>query len=147
MPNIATALREEITRLARKELKKENSLLRKSSAQHRRDIAALKRQVVSLLKSIGQLRKNVQTKTVKTEEVAEDSTIRFSSKGLVSQRERLGLSAADYAKLAGVSGLSIYNWEKGKAKPRKEQVATLAKLRGIGKKEATARLKKLSKKR
>jgi len=44
----------------------------------------------------------------------------------------------------GVSGLSIYNWEKGKAKPRKEQVATLAALRGITKREAAARLEQLS---
>jgi len=36
------------------------------------------------------------------------------------------LSAADYGKLVGVSGLTIYNWEGGKAKPRQEKIAVLA---------------------
>lgn len=138
MPNIATAIREEVTRLARKELKKETAVLKKASAQYRRDIAALKRHVAVLKKSNDLLKRNVLAKPVKAEPDA--SNVRFSSKGLKTQRERLGLSASDYAKLAGVSGLSIYNWEKGKTKPRKEQVATLAALRGITKREAEARL-------
>jgi transcriptional regulator with XRE-family HTH domain len=62
------------------------------------------------------------------------------SKGLVSLRKRLGLSAADLARLLGVSMQSIYNWEHKKASPRKEQVAAIAALRSIGRKEALRRL-------
>jgi DNA-binding transcriptional regulator YiaG len=57
-----------------------------------------------------------------------------------AQRERLGLSAADYAKLVGVSSLTIYNWEQGKTRPRQEQLAALVAVRGIGKREAIKRL-------
>ena len=57
-----------------------------------------------------------------------------------SQRERLGFSAADYAKLVGVSELTIYNWEQGKTRPRKEQLAALVAVRGIGKREALVKL-------
>ena len=60
-----------------------------------------------------------------------------------AQRSRLGLSAADYGKLVGVSGLTIYNWEHGKARPRKAQLATLVAARGIGKREALKKLAEL----
>ena len=72
---------------------------------------------------------------------------RFSPRSVKSQRERLGLSAADYAKLVGVSGLTIYNWEHGKSRPRKEQLAALVAVRGIGKREALRRLELLKGKR
>jgi transcriptional regulator with XRE-family HTH domain len=52
----------------------------------------------------------------------------------------LGLSAVDLARLLGVSMQSVYNWEHKKATPRKEQVAAIAALRSIGKKEAHQRL-------
>jgi hypothetical protein len=35
---------------------------------------------------------------------------------------------------------SVYNWERKKATPRKEQIAAIVALRGIGKKEAHQRL-------
>ena len=54
------------------------------------------------------------------------------------------MSASDFAKLAGVSPLTIYNWEHGKARPRREQFAALVALRGVGKREAQAKLAILS---
>ena len=70
---------------------------------------------------------------------------RFSAEGLKAHRERLGLSADNYGRLIGVSGLSIYNWEGGKAKPRESSIAALASIRGIGKREAAKRLEALAK--
>jgi transcriptional regulator with XRE-family HTH domain len=67
----------------------------------------------------------------------------LNAKALRVQRERLGLSAEDFGKLLGVSAQSIYNWEHAKARPRAEQVSKLAALRGIGKREAEARLDQL----
>ena len=69
--------------------------------------------------------------------------VRFSARSVKSQRERLGFSAADYAKLVGVSPLTIYNWEQGKSRPQKAQLASLAAVRGIGKREALAKLEVL----
>jgi DNA-binding transcriptional regulator YiaG len=71
---------------------------------------------------------------------ASETRIRFVAKGLVSQRKRLGLSASHFGELAGVSGQSIYNWERGTTYPRTEQLAQLVALRGVGKREAQARL-------
>ena len=45
MPNLAHVLKDEIRRLARREIKAELGPARKVSAQYRRDIAALKRQL------------------------------------------------------------------------------------------------------
>ena len=46
---------------------------------------------------------------------------------------------ADYAALVGVSAMTIYNWEHGKTKPAKEQLAALVAVRRLGKREAERR--------
>jgi DNA-binding transcriptional regulator YiaG len=141
MANIAALLNLHIRRLARRETKTEAKTVRRLSSQHRRDIAELKRQVARLQRSVAflerQERRRVASHAVQTEQA---EGIRFRADGLKSHRKRLGLSAADYARLVGVSGLSIYNWESGKMRPRKAQVAKLASLRGLGKREAAKRL-------
>ncbi len=68
---------------------------------------------------------------------------RFSRRGLKTHREKVGLSAADYAKLVGVSAQTIYNWERGTSKPRQEQFASLIAVRDLGKREAWKRLELL----
>ena len=45
MPNLAAVLREEILRLARREIRRQTNVLRKASVQYRRDIAEMKRRV------------------------------------------------------------------------------------------------------
>lgn len=139
MPNIMSALKQEITRLARKEARSQTQVLKKMSAQYRRDIAALKRQVEKLQGQTVVIEKAV-LKPAAVVPVATGDKVRFSAKGLAKQRKRLKLSAADYAKLVGVSGLSIYKWESGKTRPRQAQVAALAAVRGMSKKEVLARL-------
>jgi DNA-binding XRE family transcriptional regulator len=141
MPNIGTVLREEISRLSRRESRSQVDATRKATAQHRRDIAALKRQVVQLQRQVTLLSRKVLGAPPA---VASDPTakrVRFAAKGLRSQRNRLGLSQADLGTLLGVSAQSIYNWESESAHPRDEQLAKLAALRGIGKREAGERLK------
>ena len=146
MPNIATVLKEEISRLARKEIRNETAILKKGSAQHRRDIAALKRQVSTLQKKVSVLEKQVlKNNPVKTVLDTEDKNFRFTAKGLRSQRKRLGLSAADYGKLVGVSAQSIYHWESEISRPRKQQLPAISAVRTLGKKEALAMLEQMSK--
>lgn len=144
MPNIATLLKDEISRLSRREIRRQIETMRKASAQYRRSIAALKRQAGKLERQVARLEGSVFDKPRAAASGATGKQVRFVAKGLRSQRERLGLSAADYAKLAGVSSQSIYNWERGTARPRAGQIATLAALRGINKREALARLERLA---
>ena len=52
MPNIATALRDEIKRLSRQQSRTQIDPTKKATAVHRRDIALLKRQVVLLERQV-----------------------------------------------------------------------------------------------
>jgi DNA-binding transcriptional regulator YiaG len=142
MPNIATLLKDEISRLARKEIRTQTDALKKASSQHRRDIAALKRQIKDLEQQVTKLAGRTGKEATAPEATAEIAVpLRFTAKGLRSQRKRVGLSAGDYAKLLGVTPQSVYNWERGSSRPRRGQLEALAALRGIGKKEVMARLK------
>jgi transcriptional regulator with XRE-family HTH domain len=66
--------------------------------------------------------------------------VRFSPRSVKAQRSRLRLSAADYGKLVGVSGLTIYHWEHGQARPQKERLAALVGIRGLGRRGAVGKL-------
>lgn len=143
MPNIGTVIREEISRLSRKESRSQVDATKKATAQHRRDIAALKRQVSQLQRQLKQLSQKVLGSAPTVSDDAPTKRLRFAAKALRAQRNRLGLSQAEFGTLLGVSGQSIYNWESESAHPRAEQLAKLAALRGIGKREAGERLKQV----
>lgn len=145
MTTFAVVLKDEIRRLARKEVKAHTSRTSKAVAQYRRQIAALKRLVHEQDRRISSLQKLQQERKDSTETAVEpkDST-RFSARSVKAQRRRTGLSAADYARLVGVSPLTIYNWENGKSRPRSGQFVTLVALRGLGKREARAKLEELA---
>jgi len=140
MPNIGSVLKEEIIRLSRKESRSQIDPTKKATLRQRREVAELKRQVAQLERQVAWLsRKTLGAQAVVP---ADDKgpPARFSAKGLRVQRERLGLSAEHFGKLLGVSAQSVYNWEHEKARPRAEQVSKVAALRGIGKRDAKARL-------
>lgn len=145
MPNIAAVLKDEIARVARKEIRAQTEDFKKSSAQYRSHIAALRRRVDDLerqLKRVGKASGRAGAAAAAAEE-GQGTPRRFSAARLAAQRRKLGLSAADFATLLGVSGQSIYKWEHGEARPRARQLEAIAALRGIGKREAAARLAKM----
>jgi DNA-binding transcriptional regulator YiaG len=137
MTSLGTMLKGEITRLSRKEARVQVEPLRKANATYRRDIAELKRQVALLQR---QLTGMSRARKIAPEQPTQARPMRFVAKGLRSLRARLGVSAAEFGQLVGASGQSIYNWESGKAVPRAAQMAALANIRGLGKREAQARL-------
>jgi DNA-binding transcriptional regulator YiaG len=145
MPNIAAVLREEILRLARKEIRTQTNVLRKASAQYRKDIAEMKRRVADLQRKVIPLEKQVLKNAPSQAAEVDSDHVRFTAKGLRSQRKRLDLSAANYGKLIGVTGQTIYSWEQETSRPRKQQFAPIAALRQIGKREAQDRLQQLAK--
>lgn len=140
MPNFAAALKLEIRRLARKEIKAEIDPTKQSLARHRREINELKHTIRTQAREIARLRAQEGNASGQPQTDEPEEKIRFSSRSVRAQRSRLGLSAADYGKLIGVSGLTIYNWEHGKSRPRRAQLDQLVAVRGIGKREAHARL-------
>jgi DNA-binding transcriptional regulator YiaG len=145
MPNIATALKEEIARVSRRENRGETQKLKKASAQYRGDIAALKRRIQALEQQVKRLAKAGGRKpAAEAAQASEGTPLRFSASGLAKQRKRLGLSAASAAALMGVSALSVYKWESGKTRPRASQLPAIASLRKLSKREAAARLEELA---
>lgn len=138
MANIATVLKEEISRLSRKEVSSETDNLKKSSAQYRSEIAALKRRVGALEKQVSRLAKIVSVPTVASSSPEIKSRARFTAKGFKTLRQRLGLSAEVLAGLLDVSPATIYSWEAGKSKPRATQLVKIIALRGMGKKDVAA---------
>ena len=146
MTNLASVLKSEVTRLARKELRAETESLKKTVTVQRTEIAALKRRTSDLektLKALVRLVSKAGRAAEPTQPDAEDGQFRFRASGMASNRKRLGLSAEDFGLLVGASGQSVYLWESGKTKPRPQSLAAIAALRGIGKREVAVRLEAL----
>lgn len=145
MNSFSNALKSEIARVARKELKDEMLALRKAASSHRSEIAALKRELKALASQVKLAQRAVKAATPKMDEtVAADQPrrIRFSAEALAAQRAKLGISQAQMAELLGASALSVYKWESGKVQPRAAQLERIAAIRKLGKREAAARLGK-----
>ena len=142
MPNIAAIFKEEISRVARKEVKAQVGQLKKAATGYRSQIAAMKRRIAHLERQIKQQAKGTATSPTTINETDIQRSFRFSADGLAKQRQRLGLSAREVASLLGVSQLSVYKWEKGQARPRAKQMGAIAQLRKMGKKAAAAKLEK-----
>jgi DNA-binding transcriptional regulator YiaG len=145
MPNIAAVLKDEIARIARKEARAQTAEFKKASAQYRANIAALRRRIDELERQLKRASKGSASAPAAADDDDEEQATarRFSATRLAAQRRKLGLSAADFAALIGVSGQSVYKWEHGEARPRARQLEAIAALRGIGKREAAARLAQL----
>ena len=145
MPDISSLFKSEIARLSKKTVRQHVEPLRAAATAHRHQLAALKKQVAQLERELAKLRRVAAPKAAPVAETpAEGGKIRFVAKGFKSLRSRLGLSAEELGRLIGVSTQTIYNWEAKKTVPRASQVGAIAALRGLGKKEAAARLELLA---
>ena len=138
---ILHSLKAEIDRLVDREAKVRIAKARKAAVQYRRENAQLRRLLRQQEREIRALKK--QAGQPVEDPLAELAGVRFSAKSVRSQRERIGLSIEDYARLVGVTPLTIHHWEAGVARPRKAQLAALVAVRGIGKREAVKKLSEL----
>ena len=99
MSTLATVFKDEIIRLARKEVRAQVEPLRKSSAGYRHQIAELKRTLAQLQRDVAAVSRAGRAAAPSP---AEQKPTRFVAKGLCTLRERLGLSPEDLGILAGV---------------------------------------------
>ncbi len=148
MPNIAAVLKEEIRRLARKEIKSHMVKTRRATARYRSDIAGLKRALRLQERKLVDLAAK-QGKDAEGAGEAEEAgpKMRFSARSVRAQRRRLKLSAQQYAKLVGVSAQTVYLWERGKTRPKRAQFAALVAARTLGRRQALQQLDALRPKR
>jgi DNA-binding transcriptional regulator YiaG len=144
MTQFAAQLKNEMSRIAKKELRAETVSVKKANAQYRAEIAELKRRVSSLEAALKRLAK-AQPKVDKVSADAEETgALRFRADGFASLRQKLGLSGLEMAQLLGVSNQSVYHWESGKSRPRAAQLAAIAGVRKLGKKQVALRLQGLN---
>ena len=150
MPNIGQALKTEIIRISRREIKssvasvhKSNVVLRKSVVDLRNKIATLESENKRLLKSSI----IIEEKNVKAPSEVSKS-VRITSSGIRKLRAKLGLSQEAFGKLLGGSTQGIYTMEHkaGRLKLRKKTLLNFLSVRKMGKREALKRLEELGKK-
>jgi DNA-binding XRE family transcriptional regulator len=151
MPNIAKILREEISRIGRKEAKSACTPLHRKEIKTAKTTVALKKRVVALEKSnrllLERLAKLEALQPASQGPQEENARAWISGKGIRRLRKKLGLSQAAFAKLVGVSVISVYNWEKnpGMLKLRNTTKASVFSIRDIGAREAKKRLEAMPK--
>lgn len=146
MPNVAQVLKQEISRLARKEARSLAVPIRREAYALRRTVAALGRQVASIHSVQKDLVKAVARVVPAAVEVKEaPAGMRITGPGVRSLRDRMRLTQGDFARLVGVSDQAVLLWEKSKGtlRLRNTTKATLAAVRGIGAREARQRLKEM----
>ena len=150
MPNVARVLKDEISRISRKEAKAAVAPIRKPSARHRKEIADLKMRIALMETANTQLGNRLAK--VEAAQPAAPSTEPagrewISGKGIERLRKRLGLSQDEFAKLVGVTANAVCMWE---SKPRMLRLRASTKtsvfaVRGIGGREAKKRLEEMAK--
>ena len=136
--SLVNELKAEITRLARKEIKKELGPVKKVNANQRGYIADLRKEIADLQKEVARLKRE-GARTVPAVEKAPSRKFWITGKGVKSLREKLQLTQGALAELAGVSVQSVVNWESrtGKIAFRKpETAARMQEIRGMTKREA-----------
>lgn len=148
MSTIANALKSEIARVARKELKDEIAAVRKLTTAHRSEIAALKREIKSLQSVVKGLQK-ASSRPAEPPRAAQAApsvekpgaqSVAFNAEALAAFRAELGLTQAQMAYLIGASPLSVYKWESGKVTPRAAQQQQISAALKLGKRAVKARL-------
>ena len=138
MPNIAQLLKDEISRLARKEVRAASAPLlqqirelKKTNRQQREAIDLLLRRVDQLQA----LTSSPTDKILKAPAIETDRQIRLSGTSIKKHRKRLGLSQGELGQLLNVSTNTIVRWEQDKSKPREAYRSGIAQLRTMGVRE------------
>jgi DNA-binding transcriptional regulator YiaG len=145
MPNLAKILREEVQRLAKKQVRTGLTPLRRDNIRLKRTVADLRRQVDTLARANRDLATKVSSVVgpMAAERTAEQAPkLRPTSKSLARLRRRLDLTQAEFGRLIGVTGQAVMHWEgKGsRVRMRNANLVALAGIQNIGKREARRRL-------
>ena len=144
MPNFAQAVKAEIVRLSRKEIKAQVGPLKNPIFILKRTVSDLKRKVAILESETKRL--SAMVKDSKSHVSAEEaSKARITSRNFKALRKKLGLSQDSFAKLLGISGQAVYANEHktGRLRLRSPTVSAFLSLRNIGKREAKRMLNEM----
>lgn len=150
MTTFAESLKKEIARIARKELKGEIDVLRKTSTSQRSDIAALKREVKALQGRILRAERVTRKTAAVVLPPAPPPSVpaarspvgalgAFNHTAFAEFRHSLGITQAEMGRLVEASSLSVWKWESGKAQPRAAALIRIQAAMKLGKRAAIAK--------
>lgn len=139
MPNVGQVLKDEIGRLARREIRATCDPLRKQLQTLRRAVRAQQDTIDKLEKSLTKMVDQTAAATgTSLYAPAQDegkTRVRVSAASIRRHRHRLRLSQAQLGELLSVSTNTIVRWEKGTSTPRAQHRTALARLRDMGVRE------------
>jgi DNA-binding transcriptional regulator YiaG len=146
MANLAIVLKDEIRRLARKEIKLVLKSVNKPRAAARRAIAGLKRRVASLEKANRKARSQLDRMPEPQASAGADAKVRITAKGMRGLRRKLRLSQLEFGKLLGVTGNNVYQWERknGPLRVREATKTAILRARAMGARDARDFLEELA---
>ena len=143
MPDLGKAIREEISRVAGKELRAAINPLNELIRSLEREVSELRSQIAGTQETT--TKPSAQPSgNAKPAAKNETAAVRITPASIKKHRKRLRLSQAQMGKLLGVSAITILNWEQGKSKPRAANREALGELRSMGLKDAELMLAGLS---
>ena len=149
MPTLAALLKEEISKVVRKEVQDQVRDLNKTVREQRNAIARLEKQLGSAkprakAKTKTKAKAKAKAKPAAAKPAAKVSKAptvdkrkqpRIAPNTIKKHRKRLKLSQADLGKFLNVSTNTVLRWEAGTSKPRGKHLPELAKLRSISLRE------------
>ena len=137
MGKMEATLRDEIARLARKEIRSALGPMNKQVKEMRKALRELSRTARELRRGPAPTQKSI-TLEVSKEELA---AARITARWIKNLRKKLNLSQGQLAQLLGVSLSAIGAWEYGRAKPGGSNQAALIALRKLGRRQIKQALK------
>jgi len=135
MGRLEGIIKDEIIRLAKRELRMKFVPLRRDVRSLKITASQLKKSVFGLQRVVSQQEKQMGTKPVPEVTPEDMKKARFSPRLIKSLRKRLRVSQSEMAKLAGVTVGAIFQWEKGIFEPRNDKKKVLVGLRKLGRQD------------
>lgn len=141
MGKIESVMREEIARLARREIRGSVEPLRKEVRRLRSTVSELRKTVADLDKDTSRIRRAEMEKlsSLKADE-DEVKAARINGKWVKTLREKLNVSQSELASLLGISVSGVRTWEYDISKPRGQNRSALVALRKLGRRDVKAML-------
>jgi DNA-binding transcriptional regulator YiaG len=136
MGKLDATIKEEIVRLARRELHKVSVPLKRDVRSLKITLSQLRKAVLPLERFAADQQKELAKRGIRLEVSPEElKKSRFSPRLIKTLRKKLGITQKELAILLGVTVGTAHQWEIGKFIPKPEKKAALAALRKLGRSE------------
>jgi len=136
VPKIEIAINDAVQRGARRQIRLVATPLRREVWRLRHTVAGLRKELIALRATAAQWER-VAKQTPWASTVSDETVkaARLSPRLIQKLRTRLGLSQSALAKLTGVSGAAVVQWEQGRAAPSGDRRKAVVALRRLGRRE------------